>query len=173
MEVKLNLFYFILIFGHLTLIQSQDVTLVRDAIDYVSKNSDFGIEQDCSILDTINLNTNFDLPTTKLDLDRIWTLEMWMDYCKFCFFKYQHLNLLCKFWTESHLVYWVNRAPLWSNKKGRKSSEKTIKELFFLMYWYEFYRRLACLEIFGFLFIIFIWVNKLHLPNPHLKVENN
>ncbi len=97
MEVKLNLFYFILIIGHLTLIQSQDVTLVRDAIDYVSKNSDFGIEQDCSILDTINLNTNFDLPTTKLNLNKIWTLEMWMSYCKSCYLKYLHLNLLFKF----------------------------------------------------------------------------
>ena len=66
--------------SHVTL--AQDGNLIQDAIDYVSKTSDFGIDQSCSILDTINLNLQFDFPTTSVDLNEIWPLRKWMRYGK-------------------------------------------------------------------------------------------
>ena len=54
---------------------------VLEAIEYVSKNSDFDIDQ-CTVLDTINLNLNFDLPVVSVDLNRTLPMFYWARYGK-------------------------------------------------------------------------------------------
>ena len=63
--------------------QVQGGNLIVDAIEYVSKTSDFGSDQGCTILDTIGLNLELNLPTTTIDLKEIWPLKKWMRYGNF------------------------------------------------------------------------------------------
>lgn len=57
--------------------------LILNTIEYVSRTSDFGFDQDCTILDTMNLNLEFDFPKTSILLNKIWSLPQWMQYGKF------------------------------------------------------------------------------------------
>ncbi len=79
--------------------QVEGVNLVVDAIEYVSETSDFGSDQGCTILDTIGLNLELNLPTTTIDHKKIWPLKRWMRYGRLGFVtKFSDLHIFIPYY---------------------------------------------------------------------------
>ena len=55
---------------------SQLENMIFDSIQYLSENSDFNLDE-CTILDTLNLNIVYNLPVFSIHLNKTIPIEVW------------------------------------------------------------------------------------------------